>query len=343
MPTVGSSGVEASLSRHTLLLVDARAPERFRGEVEPMDPVAGHIPGAVNRPASLNLTAEGDFKPAAKLRTEFAALLGGRTHADVVHHCGSGVTACHNILAMEIAGPARDAAVSRLVERVDREARAADRQSAALTRAARGRFLIAGRAGARVADRYASATRRILAIAHRAARRFGAHQRQPPDPPRQRVRRRVGERARRSPDQRDVRMERPRLDREALAAQSSQPAPHAAPRAAPARCCGAIQATPARGHSPTRSSASANASRGIASRIVVQRRNARALDSPRNASVRWTLCAGTARPPIAAASVARTLAERRRSASSGTRAKKTIAIAYLVGPASAGRTRQAEA
>ena len=103
-PTVSSSGVEASLSRHTLLLVDARAPERFRGEVEPIDPVAGHIPGAVNRPASLNLTAGGVFKPAATLRTEFAALLGGRTHADVVHHCGSGVTACANILAMEIAG-----------------------------------------------------------------------------------------------------------------------------------------------------------------------------------------------------------------------------------------------
>ena len=103
-PTVSSSGVEASLARHTLLLVDARSPERFRGEVEPMDPVAGHIPGAVNRPASLNLTAEGVFKPAARLRTEFAALLGGRSHTDVVHHCGSGVTACANILAMEIAG-----------------------------------------------------------------------------------------------------------------------------------------------------------------------------------------------------------------------------------------------
>jgi thiosulfate/3-mercaptopyruvate sulfurtransferase len=103
-PTVSSSGVEASLSRHTLLLVDARAPERFRGEIEPIDPVAGHIPGAVNRPASLNLTTEGVFKSAATLRTEFAALLGGRTHADVVHHCGSGVTACANILAMEIAG-----------------------------------------------------------------------------------------------------------------------------------------------------------------------------------------------------------------------------------------------
>ncbi|MEP6678117.1 MAG: sulfurtransferase [Betaproteobacteria bacterium] len=104
MPTVSSSGVEASLSRHTLLLVDARAAERFRGEVEPMDPVAGHIPGAVNRPASLNLTTEGVFKSAAELRTEFAALLGGRTHADVVQYCGSGVTACANILAMEIAG-----------------------------------------------------------------------------------------------------------------------------------------------------------------------------------------------------------------------------------------------
>jgi thiosulfate/3-mercaptopyruvate sulfurtransferase len=103
-PTVNSVGVESSLSRHTLLLVDARAPERFRGEVEPMDPVAGHIPGAVNRPASLNVTANGVFKPASALRTEYQALLGGRPHSDVVHYCGSGVTACHNILAMQIAG-----------------------------------------------------------------------------------------------------------------------------------------------------------------------------------------------------------------------------------------------
>jgi len=104
MPTVSSSGVEASLARHTLLLVDARSPERFRGEVEPLDPVAGHIPGAVNRPASLNQSSDGVFKSAAKLRTEFAALLGGRSHTDVVQYCGSGVTACANILAMEIAG-----------------------------------------------------------------------------------------------------------------------------------------------------------------------------------------------------------------------------------------------
>ena len=103
-PTVNSVGVESSLSRHTLLLVDARAPERFRGEVEPMDPVAGHIPGAVNRPASLNVTANGVFKPASALRSEYQALLGGRPHSDVVHYCGSGVTACHNILAMQIAG-----------------------------------------------------------------------------------------------------------------------------------------------------------------------------------------------------------------------------------------------
>ena len=103
-PTVNSVGVESSLSRHTLLLVDARAPERFRGEVEPMDPVAGHIPGAVNRPASLNVTANGVFKPASALRTEYQALLGGRPHSDVVHYCGSGVTACHNVLAMQIAG-----------------------------------------------------------------------------------------------------------------------------------------------------------------------------------------------------------------------------------------------
>ena len=103
-PTVNSAGVEASLSRHTLLLLDARAPERFRGEVEPIDPVAGHIPGAVNRPASLNVTGNGVFKPASSLREEYQALLGGRPHSDVVHYCGSGVTACHNILAMQIAG-----------------------------------------------------------------------------------------------------------------------------------------------------------------------------------------------------------------------------------------------
>ncbi len=103
-PTVNATGVRASLDRRTLFLVDARAPERFRGDVEPIDPVAGHIPGAHNRPFTLNLDADGTFKAPAFLRAEFSALLDGRSHETVVHHCGSGVSACHNILAMEIAG-----------------------------------------------------------------------------------------------------------------------------------------------------------------------------------------------------------------------------------------------
>ena len=71
---------------------------------EPLDPVAGHIPGAINRPYVTNLDADGRFKPAALLATEFDALLAGRAAADVVHYCGSGVTACHNLLAMTHAG-----------------------------------------------------------------------------------------------------------------------------------------------------------------------------------------------------------------------------------------------
>jgi thiosulfate/3-mercaptopyruvate sulfurtransferase len=86
------------------LLVDARAAPRFRGDVEPIDPVAGHVPGAANRPFSDNLEADGRFKPAAVLHDEFAALLGRHRPGDVVHMCGSGVTACHNLLAMEHAG-----------------------------------------------------------------------------------------------------------------------------------------------------------------------------------------------------------------------------------------------
>jgi thiosulfate/3-mercaptopyruvate sulfurtransferase len=86
------------------LLLDARAAPRYRGEVEPIDPIAGHVPGARNRPFSDNLVADGRFKSAAALRTEFDALLGAHAPADVVHMCGSGVTACHNLLAMEHAG-----------------------------------------------------------------------------------------------------------------------------------------------------------------------------------------------------------------------------------------------
>jgi len=85
-------------------LLDARAAARYRGETEPIDPVAGHVPGARNRPFSDNLGADGRFKSAAQLRTEFQALLGDYRPEAVVHMCGSGVTACHNLLAMEHAG-----------------------------------------------------------------------------------------------------------------------------------------------------------------------------------------------------------------------------------------------
>ncbi|MBQ0131941.1 MAG: sulfurtransferase, partial [Comamonas sp.] len=85
-------------------LIDARGPARYRGEVEPLDPVAGHIPGALNRPFTDNIALDGRFKPAALLRAEFEQLLQGRDPASVVHQCGSGVSALPNLLAMEIAG-----------------------------------------------------------------------------------------------------------------------------------------------------------------------------------------------------------------------------------------------
>ncbi len=84
-------------------LIDARAAERFRGEIEPIDPVAGHVPGALNRPFSQNLR-DGRFKPAEELRAELSLLLGHRAPADAVLMCGSGVTACHLLLAFEHAG-----------------------------------------------------------------------------------------------------------------------------------------------------------------------------------------------------------------------------------------------
>jgi thiosulfate/3-mercaptopyruvate sulfurtransferase len=84
------------------VLIDARAAERYEGRVEPLDPVAGHIPGALNRPWQSNLR-DGRFKPAAELRAEFEALLAGRAPQQVIHQCGSGVTAAHNMLAMMIA------------------------------------------------------------------------------------------------------------------------------------------------------------------------------------------------------------------------------------------------
>ena len=99
---VDADQVSARLGKTPLL--DARAPERFRGEVEPLDAQAGHIPGARNRFFKDNLDADGCFKPAATLRAGFAPLLGAASAAEVVHQCGSGVTACHNLLAMEVAG-----------------------------------------------------------------------------------------------------------------------------------------------------------------------------------------------------------------------------------------------
>ncbi|MCE1183914.1 MAG: sulfurtransferase [Rhodocyclales bacterium] len=85
-------------------LVDARGPDRFRGENETMDPVGGHIPGALNRCFKDNLLADGRFKPADQLRSEWLTLLAGHRPEAVVHQCGSGVSACLNLLAMEIAG-----------------------------------------------------------------------------------------------------------------------------------------------------------------------------------------------------------------------------------------------
>lgn len=99
-----ANAVAAALGKPRPLLLDARAPNRYRGENETLDPVAGHIPGAANRFFQLNLGADGKFKPAAALKAEFTALLGNAAPAEVVHYCGSGVTACHNLLAMEIAG-----------------------------------------------------------------------------------------------------------------------------------------------------------------------------------------------------------------------------------------------
>ncbi|VFR49285.1 Thiosulfate sulfurtransferase, rhodanese [plant metagenome] len=86
------------------LVIDARAADRFRGENETLDPVGGHIPGARNRFFKDNLTDQGRFKSPAALRDEFAAVLGDTAPARVVAQCGSGVTACHNLLAMEVAG-----------------------------------------------------------------------------------------------------------------------------------------------------------------------------------------------------------------------------------------------
>jgi len=101
---VGYADVLANTQSRERLVVDARAADRFRGENETLDPVGGHIPGAANRLFRLNLAVDGRFKPAAELRAEWLALLGGMPVSGVINQCGSGVTACHNLLALEAAG-----------------------------------------------------------------------------------------------------------------------------------------------------------------------------------------------------------------------------------------------
>jgi thiosulfate/3-mercaptopyruvate sulfurtransferase len=101
---ISSAALQDAMLHQTVQVLDARAAERFRGDVEPIDAAAGHVPGATNRPFQCNLATDSRFLPAAELRRQFTALLGPIAPQQVVHMCGSGVTACHNLLAMEHAG-----------------------------------------------------------------------------------------------------------------------------------------------------------------------------------------------------------------------------------------------
>jgi len=104
MPTVTFTDVLANVNSQKKRVVDARSPDRYRGENETLDPTGGHIPGAINRYYKENLRDDGRFKSAAELRQEYQQLLGDTPAEQVIHQCGSGVSACHNLLAMEIAG-----------------------------------------------------------------------------------------------------------------------------------------------------------------------------------------------------------------------------------------------
>ena len=106
---VDTATVARGLTQGQQTIIDARGAPRYRGEVEPLDPVAGHIPGALNRPFNTNLNEQGFFKSPAELRAEFVALLDNAKAETVVHHCGSGVSAVPNVLAMEVAGLGRTA------------------------------------------------------------------------------------------------------------------------------------------------------------------------------------------------------------------------------------------
>lgn len=104
MPVYSVEFIEAHLNDPQWRLLDARAPERYRGETEPIDPVAGHIPGALNWPNSRNLAANNRFRPAHELRADYLELLKDHPVDRLIHQCGSGISACHNLLAMEVAG-----------------------------------------------------------------------------------------------------------------------------------------------------------------------------------------------------------------------------------------------
>ena len=101
---ISTSEIMEGLHTDTIVLVDARAPKRFNGELEAIDSVAGHIPGAVNYPFDANLYPDGIFRPAEQLKNGMLPLAGDHDAKNLVHMCGSGVTACHNIFATELAG-----------------------------------------------------------------------------------------------------------------------------------------------------------------------------------------------------------------------------------------------
>jgi thiosulfate/3-mercaptopyruvate sulfurtransferase len=101
---VNADELDGLLEGNACLLLDARAPERYEGRTEPLDPKAGHVPGARNHPYVRNLGADGRFLPAAELRERLLGRLRGRAPSEVVSMCGSGVTACHTLLALDVAG-----------------------------------------------------------------------------------------------------------------------------------------------------------------------------------------------------------------------------------------------
>lgn len=104
MPVLGTREVEQGLAAGRLALLDARAGERYLGRTEPIDPVAGHVPGAISAPFSANLGPDGRFRAPAELRQHYQALLAGHPGKAVAFMCGSGVTACHGLFALELAG-----------------------------------------------------------------------------------------------------------------------------------------------------------------------------------------------------------------------------------------------